>query len=81
MRHKTFNFKRNFSIESKSIKLFNKNSVFIENYLKNKKNLDLSFDKRFYKYILHNYFISPSMNFKNFSKQLKTEIEKIKLNN
>jgi hypothetical protein len=81
LRHKTFDFKRNFVIESKSTKLFNKNSIFIENYLENQNNLDLSFDKRFYKKILHDYFISHNMKFNNFSKQLKTEIEKIKLDN
>ena len=81
LKHKTFTFKRNFTIESKSTKLFNKNSIFIENYLENQNNLDLSVDKRFYKNILHDYFISPNMKFNNFSKQLKTEIEKIKLDN
>ena len=81
LKHKTFAFKRNFTIESKSTKLFNKNSIFIENYLENQNNLDLSVDKRFYKNILHDYFISPNMKFNNFSKQLKTEIEKIKLDN
>ena len=81
LRHKTFDFKRNFTIESKSTKLFNKNSIFIENYLENQNNLDLSVDKRFYKKILHDYFISHNMKFNNFSKQLKTEIEKIKLDN
>ena len=81
LRHKTFGFKRNFTIESKSIKLFNKNSVFIEEHIDSQNDLDLSIDKRFYKNILHDYFISPNMKFQNFSKQLKTKIDNIKLIN
>ena len=81
MRHKTFTFKRNFTIESKSIKLFNKNSIFIEDHTENQNDLDLSIDKKFYKNILHNYFISPNMKFENFSIKLKNEIEKLKIVN
>ena len=81
LRHKTFSFKRNFTIESKSIKLFNKNSIFIEDHAENQNELDLSIDKRFYKNILHDYFISPNLKFENFSKKLKTEIENLKIVN
>ena len=78
LRHKTFPLKRNLMIETKSTKLFNKNSIFIENFIYSQKKLDLSIDKKFYKNILHNYFISPNLKFENFSKRLKTEIEKLK---
>mgnify|MGYP001227839154 CR=1 FL=1 len=81
LKHKTFTFKRNFTIESKSIKFFNKNSIFIEDHTKDQNNLDFSIDKKFYKNILHDYFISPNMKFENFSTKLKAEIEKLKLIN
>ena len=65
-------------IETKSTKFFNKNSIFIEDFIEKQKILDLSIDKKFYKYILYNYFISPNLKFENFTKSFKTEIEKLK---
>ena len=78
LRHKTFPLKRNLMIETKSTKFFNKNSIFIEDFIEKQKILDLSIDKKFYKYILYNYFISPNLKFENFTKSFKTEIEKLK---
>ena len=77
IKHKTFNFMRNFLIESKSVKLFNKNSLFIEDYLERTNEIDLSIDKKFYKNILNDYFITKNLNYENFSKKFKSEIDKL----
>lgn len=77
LKHKTFSFKRNYLIENKSSNIFNKNSFFIEDYLKGKHDLNLSIDKRFYKNILYKYFITKNLKFENFSEKLKIEIEKL----
>ncbi len=79
LRHKTFDLERNLTIEVKSTKLFNKNSIFIENFIENRDKLDLSIDKRFYKKVLHDYFISQNLKFENFSKKLKSEIENLEI--
>ena len=77
LKHKTFSFKRNYRIERKSSNIFNKNSFFIEDYLKGKHNIKLSIDRRFYRNILYNHFITKNLKFENFSKKLKTVIEEL----
>ena len=76
LKHKTFSFKRNYKIERKSSNIFNKNSFFIEDYLKGKHNMKLSIDRRFYKNVLYKYYITKNLKFENFSKKFKTVIEK-----
>lgn len=76
LKHKTFSFKRNYRIERKSSNIFNKNSFFIEDYLKGKHNMKLSIDRRFYKNVLYKYYITKNLKFENFSKKFKNVIER-----
>ena len=76
LKSKEFNLKRNLEINSKSINLFNKKSNFLEDYLNKNVELDTSIDKKFYKNILNNYFISKNQINQNFHEKLTTDLKK-----
>jgi len=74
VKHKTFSLLRNLYIDFKSVNIFNKQSYYIEDYLKKNKNLDDKIDKFFYKKIFVNYFLSKNLKKENFSNTLSKEI-------
>jgi hypothetical protein len=77
LKSKFFDLKKNTYINSRSINHFNKKSYFIEDYLKNKVDLDFTIDKNFYNSIFKNYFLSPGTKKENFSNKIETELNKI----
>ncbi len=74
LKHKTFNVKKNFFVHFKSINLFDKYANYLEDYLKNKKKINISINKKYYKSILTKYFISKKFKLKNFYENFSKQI-------
>ena len=74
LKHKTFNIKKNFFVHFKSINLFDKYAYYLEDYLNNKKKIDTSFNKKYYKSVLTKHFISKKFKLKNFYENFSKQI-------
>ena len=74
LKHKTFNIKKNFFVHFKSINLFDKYAYYLEDYLNNKKKIETSFNKKYYKSVLTKHFISKKFKLKNFYENFSKQI-------
>ena len=62
----------------KSVSLFNKHSLFIEDCILGNKKFLVNTDKAYYKKVLKNHFISNSLKHENFSMKAKRVFDNLK---
>ena len=77
LKSREFSMWRNLEISTRSINFFNKKCNFLEDYVDQKVELDTTIDKKYYKKIINNYFVSKNQIKQNFHKKFTNDLNKL----